>query len=112
MRQVGVGLIITPAFQPQALSQSLERWALATSMKRPVNGFTLTVPGGSVLFRTSTTRARRYSAPTPRAKRPSVVCHAIDGWTEIVLMFASRETKRPIHGSSQFVRRPNGVNTT
>ena len=43
------------------------------------------------------------------ARLPLVVCQAIEGCTDTVLMFASRETKRPIHGSSQFVRRPNGV---
>src|SRR4051794_26243156 len=51
MRHSGEGLKSKPAFQPQAWSQSLVRYALATSMKRPLNGLTLTVPGGSVLLR-------------------------------------------------------------
>src|SRR4051812_9597304 len=80
-------------------------------MKRPVNGLTFVEPGGSVLLRERTTRARRYSAPKPTAMLPLLDCQAIEGCTETVLMFASRETKRPIHGSAQFVRSPNGVKT-
>ncbi len=74
-------------------------------MMRPVRGL------NAALLRLREMWERRYSAPTPRARRPSDVCQATAGSTESVFTFASRETKRPTQGSCQFVRRPNGVNT-
>src|SRR6266498_222373 len=105
MRKELLGLKSKPAFQPQVLSQSLFRNAFTVSETLPVKG--LKAP----LLRLRAMWERRYSAPTPRAKRPSEVCHATAGSTESTLTLASRETKRPTHGSAQFVRRPYGVIT-
>src|SRR5436190_8768973 len=99
------GLKRTPTFQAVPLFQSLERKLLATSEMRPVNGL------GWSWLRARITRPRRYSTPAPTAKTPLVLCQATAGSTERTLMFASREEKRPIHGSSQLVRRPYGVIT-
>src|SRR6266481_674906 len=75
---------------------------------RPVKGF-VPLPVGALL-RTSVTCERRYSAPMPMATTPLVDCQAMAGSTESVFRFASRDTKRPTHGSSQFVRRPYAAN--
>src|ERR1043165_6162960 len=94
-----------PAFQSQVLSQSLLRNALAVSKSWPLKGL------NAALLRLRTMCERRYSASTPMARRLSVVCHATAGSTESSLTFASREMKRPVHGSCQFVCRPYGVMT-
>src|SRR5438876_5485766 len=107
MRHVGVNLKSTPTFQPHVDSQPLLSRTAATSAIRPVNG--LMPDPVSALFLCNVMRARRYSAPTPRAKRPSEFCHAIAGSTAAILMLESVATKRPTHGACQFVRRPNGV---
>src|ERR1051326_900289 len=104
-RKASLGLKRSPAFQPHALSQSLLRYALAVSEILPLKGLK------AALLRLREMCERRYSAPAPRAKRPSEVCQATAGSTESTFTFASRETKRPTHGSSQFVRRPYGVIT-
>src|SRR5258708_14498484 len=109
MRQVLLGLRRMPPFQPQELSQSLLRKALAMSTILPLNGLVPDPVGARLRDRTMCDR--RYSAPNPRATRPSPLCQARAGSIEIVLMFASFEMNRPGYGSAQFVRRPNGVNT-
>src|SRR5436305_14728585 len=105
MRNELLGLKRRPAFQPHVLSQSLLRYAFAVSEICPLNGL------NAALLRLRVMCERRYSAPTPRAKRPSEVCHASAGSTERTFTFASREMKRPNHGSCQFARRPYGVLT-
>src|SRR3954447_3495716 len=103
MRKAWLGLKRRPAFQPQLLSQSLLRKALAVSEICPVKGLK------AALLRLRAMCERRYSAPTPKAKRPSEVCQAKAGSTDRTFTFASREMKRPTHGSSQLVRNPYGV---
>src|SRR5438046_5753202 len=105
MRKDWLGLNSRPAFQPHALSQSLLRKAFAVSEICPLKGL------NAALLRLRAMCERRYSAPTPKAKRPSEVCQATAGSTERTFTFASREMKRPTHGSCQFVRRPYGVIT-
>ena len=77
------------------------------SVMRPVNGF----GNGSGMFWLRMTRARRYSTPPPMARLPLDVCQAMVGWNEVVFRSASREMKRPTHGSCQSVRRPHAANT-
>src|ERR1043166_7181851 len=105
MRKASLGLKRTPAFHDQTLSQSLLRYALAVSEICPVKGLK------AALLRLRVMCERRYSAPTPMARRPSEVCQATAGSTARSFTLASREMKRPTHGSCQFVRRPYGAIT-
>src|ERR1051325_48639 len=91
-RKASLGLKRMPAFHSHVLSQSLLRNAFAVSEICPLNGL------NAALLRLRTMCERRYSAPTPMAKRPSEVCHATAGSTESTFTFASREMKRPTHG--------------
>src|SRR6266849_6513889 len=103
-RHVGDGLKRMPTLYPLSFAESLRRYALAASTIRPLNGFR------AALLRFSTTVDERYSYPAPMARRPSLVCQAMAGSIDFVRRSASRETKRPIHGSSQLVRSPNAAN--
>src|ERR1044071_7092975 len=94
-----------PAFQTQVGVPLLLRNALAVSEIWPLKGL------NAALLRLRVMCERRYSAPTPMARRPLDVCHATAGSTESTFPFASREMKRPTHGSCQFVRRPYGAIT-